>query len=361
MEFLETLLASDLLSDTSKAGLGGLLVGLAFGACAQASRFCLRSASLEFWRGMPGPSFAVWLLVFGSALLSVQTLLWSGALPAMEVRQLTSVGTLSGAIIGGAMFGIGMILARGCASRLLVLSATGNLRALMTGLLVTVVAQAALSGILSPLRLDLSGLWTVSPEIRNLNLHVPDAFGIVLGGALLAGAVLLASRSALGWSRALLSVALGGTIAGGWLFTASLAHVSFEPVSVLSVTFTGPSADTLMALITAPSVPLSFSLGLVPGVAIGACASSLVRREFRIEVFDQSTGMVRYVFGAVLMGFGGMLAGGCAVGAGVTGGSVLSLTAWLALLFMWLGSGACQWAMGERGHAVPTTAGRALS
>ena len=359
MEFLETLLASDLLSDPAKAGLGGLLVGLAFGACAQASRFCLRSASLEFWRGMLGPSFAVWLLVFGSALLFVQLLLWSGALPAMEVRQLTSVGTLSGAIIGGALFGIGMILARGCASRLLVLSATGNLRALMTGLLVTVVAQAALSGILSPLRLDLSALWTVSPEIRNLNLHVPDVFGILLGGALLAVAVLLAARSALGWSRALLSMALGGTIACGWLFTASLAHVSFEPVSVLSVTFTGPSADTLMALITAPSVPLSFSLGLVPGVALGSCASALVRREFRVEVFDQSTGMVRYVFGAVLMGFGGMLAGGCAVGAGVTGGSVLSLTAWLALLSMWLGAGACQWAMGDRGFAPAP--GRVLS
>lgn len=360
MEFLETLLASDLLSDPAKAGLGGLLIGLAFGACAQASRFCLRSASLEFWRGVFGPSFAVWLLVFGTALLCVQVLLWTEALPAMEVRQLTSVGTLSGAIIGGAMFGTGMILARGCASRLLVLSATGNLRALMTGLLVTVVAQAALSGILSPLRLELSALWTVSPEIRNLNLHVPDAFGIVLGGALLAAAMVLASRSALGLSRALLSVALGGTIACGWLYTASLAHVSFEPVSVLSVTFTGPSADTLMALITEPSVPLGFSLGLVPGVALGAFASSLIRREFHVEVFDQSTGMVRYVVGAVLMGFGGMLAGGCAVGAGVTGGSVLSLTAWLALLFMWLGAGACQWAVGERGYTAPVS-GRAFS
>jgi uncharacterized membrane protein YedE/YeeE len=39
------------------------------------------------------------------------------------------------------------------------------------------------------------------------------------------------------------------------------------------------------------------------------------------------------------MGFGGMLAGGCAVGAGVTGGAVMALTAWVALLFMWLAAG----------------------
>ncbi len=42
--------------------------------------------------------------------------------------------------------------------------------------------------------------------------------------------------------------------------------------------------------------------------------------------------------GAVLMGFGGMLAGGCAVGAGVSGSSIFSLTAWVALSSMWAGA-----------------------
>jgi uncharacterized membrane protein YedE/YeeE len=351
MEILETLLATDHISDPAKAALCGLLVGLIFGACAQASRFCLRSASIEFWGGKPGPSFAIWLLVFGSALLFVQMLLSSGMLPVNEVRQLSSAGTLSGAIIGGAMFGVGMILARGCASRLLVLSATGNLRALMTGMLVTVIAQAALTGLLSPLRLELSALWSVGPDARNLNLHLPAYAGLIVGGVLLALAVFLARRAALGTARALISIVLGGSIALGWLLTASLAHVSFEPVSVLSVTFTGPSADTLMALITEPAIPLEFGVGLVPGVALGSFASAVLRKEFHVQVFDQSTGMVRYVVGAVLMGFGGMLAGGCAVGAGVTGGSVLSLTAWLALLAMWLGSGACQWLMERQSPA----------
>jgi len=49
--------------------------------------------------------------------------------------------------------------------------------------------------------------------------------------------------------------------------------------------------------------------------------------------------MRRYLLGAVLMGFGAMLAGGCAVGAGVTGASVFALTAWLVLGGMWLGAG----------------------
>ena len=53
------------------------------------------------------------------------------------------------------LFGVGMILCRGCASRVLVLSATGNVRALISGLIVTVAAQASLSGALSPLRVKI--------------------------------------------------------------------------------------------------------------------------------------------------------------------------------------------------------------
>lgn len=48
--------------------------------------------------------------------------------------------------------------------------------------------------------------------------------------------------------------------------------------------------------------------------------------------------MRRAILGAALMGFGGMLAGGCAIGAGVTGGSIFAATALCALLFMWIGA-----------------------
>jgi uncharacterized membrane protein YedE/YeeE len=49
--------------------------------------------------------------------------------------------------------------------------------------------------------------------------------------------------------------------------------------------------------------------------------------------------MRRYIAGAIFMGFGSMLAGGCAVGAGVTGGAIFALTAWITLLGMWVGAG----------------------
>ena len=58
------------------------------------------------------------------------------------------------------------------------------------------------------------------------------------------------------------------------------------------------------------------------------------------------------MIGAVMMGFGGMLAGGCAIGAGVSGGSIFAGTAWLALFCMWIGGMAMDVALGGRGQPV---------
>ncbi|MEZ5847850.1 MAG: YeeE/YedE family protein [Geminicoccaceae bacterium] len=317
----------------------GLVTGIVFGACAQASHFCLRAATIELWRGRPGPRFAVWLLVFSSALILTQALIRNDMLDTGGLRQLTGVGSLSGALVGGTLFGVGMILARGCASRLLVLSATGNLRAFMTGLLLTIVAQASLTGIFSPLREWLSSLWLVSGPARDLASLLPEGSALVGGALLLLGGAALAFREKTGGITCAASLLTGGSIALGWYLTAFLAGWSFEPVTVQSVTFTGPSADTFMALVDRDSWPLDFGFGLVPGVFAGAFVSSLLRREFRIRTFDAESGMVRYLVGAVLMGFGGMLAGGCAVGAGITGGSVLALTSWIALAAMWFSAG----------------------
>ncbi|WP_343036050.1 YeeE/YedE family protein [Hongsoonwoonella zoysiae] len=336
---MEAFLTSDLISDTAKAAIGGLAVGLMFGFAAQRSEFCLRAATIEFWNLKIGSRFPVWLVVFGAALLTVQLLVGGGMLDEVSIRQLSSAGSMSGAIIGGALFGTGMILARGCASRLLVLSATGNMRALVTGLLLTVAAQASLSGALSPLREEISRWWIVGPATRNLSAQLPPFAGEVAGLAIVALAFAIAFARKTPVSKLVFGAIVGLSVAGGWAFTSALSQVAFDPVPVESITFTGPSADTLMALINTPDLPFSFGIGLVPGVFAGSMLAAVTSGTFKLQSFSPETGMARYLAGAVLMGFGGMLAGGCAVGAGITGGSVLSLTAWVALLAMWLSAG----------------------
>ena len=319
--------------------LTGLFVGLIFGIFAQQSRFCLRAACVEFWRGRTGQKFAIWLLTFGAAMFATQGFIEAGLIDTGQIRQLNNVGSMSGAIVGGLMFGCGMVLAGGCASRLLVLSATGNMRTLVAGLVVTIVAQASLRGGLSPLREEISSWWLVDAGARGFSHWLPAYGGMLLGGAFLLLAFRYGRRHQVSKWWGFAAVVTGVSVALGWLLNSWHAASSFDIVPVKSISFTGPSADTLMGLINRPDLPMSFDIGLIPGVFLGSLAAALLSREFKWQQFTTESGTARFLIGASLMGFGSMLAGGCAVGAGVSSGSVLVITAWVALFCMWLGAG----------------------
>lgn len=317
----------------------GLLVGLVFGAFAQQSRFCLRAAVIEFTHGTVGQKLSIWLLSFGAAVTGTQLLIAGGAVELAEARQLASPQSLSGAALGGLMFGTGMILARGCASRLLVLSATGNLRALLSGLVFAVVAQASLKGFLQPVREWLASALTTNQIGGNDLLAFSGAslpLAIGFAGLWFAAGITVAVRSQAGMWRSLAATGVGLSIPLAWWLTYSMSQQAFDLVQVESVTFTGPSADTLMLFLSRANIVFDFDVGLVPGVFAGSFLAALVTRQLVLQGFHDGQSMRRHLIGAALMGFGGMLAGGCAVGAGVTGASVFALTAWITLCAIWL-------------------------
>lgn len=337
---LDFLLAK--LGEAAVAGLGGLWIGLLFGFVAQKSRFCLRAATIDFWRGSITPKVAVWVLAFSTAVLATQAAILAGWLDTSGVRFLNARGSLSGAIIGGAMFGAGMVLTRGCASRLLVLSANGNLRALLSGLIFAVTAQASFRGLLSPARDYLAELWTSSAsQVLNVLAFAGAGHdgGLALGSIFLVVGLSMAWRQHLSWGVGLSAMAVGLLVAGGWVFTSQLAAASFDPQPVKSLSFTGPSANLLMQVLASPGGRADFDTGLVPGVVIGSFLAALLARELKLEGFQGGPAMRRYIAGAALMGFGGMLSSGCAIGSGVTGAAVFATTAWLTLLSMWVAAG----------------------
>lgn len=349
------------LGEPQSAALAGALIGMLFGFFAHRSRFCLRSAVIEFARGTQEGKLTVWLFTFSTAVLLTQLMLAAGWLDVSTARQMAARGSLSGAAIGGAMFGCGMVLARGCSSRLLVLAAQGNLRALLSGLVFAVTAQSAGTGLLSPLRLALAGWWTVeggaSRDVLAL-LHLGRPAGIAFGALWLAAALVWARRQRVrfwGWFGAM---GVGVMVALAWLATWSLSRAAFDTiVPVHSLSFTGPAADTLMLVLSPPGQSLKFDLGLVPGVALGAFASALLWRELKLEGFQGGQSMRRYIVGAILMGFGGMLAGGCAVGAGVSGAAIFTLTAFVTLSTIWVAAAATDWLVDRRGASPQAPAG----
>ncbi|QEW21835.1 putative inner membrane protein [Marinibacterium anthonyi] len=330
----------DRLGEAPTAALFGLLTGAVFGVAAQRSRFCLRAATVEFARGRLGDRIAVWLLTFSTALVWVQSAQLLGLMNAADARMMAVPGSWSGAVIGGLMFGAGMVLARGCSGRLLVLAATGNLRSVVSGLIFAVVAQMSLSGVLAPLRDRLAAIW-ITPGGRNIDLlavlHLPGWSGLALGLAIAALALVLARHNRIGASRLVFASGVGFAVALGWVLTYALSRAAFDPVQIQSATFTGPSARTLMFVLDRGAT-VDFDVGLVPGVFLGAFVAAWASGDLKLQAFDGAATMRKAMVGAALMGFGGMLAGGCAIGAGVTGSSIFAATAWTALFSMWIGA-----------------------
>ena len=321
---------------------GGVIIGLIFGFSAQRSKFCARAAVIEGCDGTWGSRFAVWMLGFAVAILIVQVFVLTEFLNPAPSRHLGSQGSISGAVVGGLMLGMGMIMTRGCASRLLVLSATGNLRALLSGLVFAVTVQASIAGLLAPIRQWVTSLWLVEggPE-RNLLSYANPWMGLVVG-ALIGGIALWRLRevkeSEASWKFG--GALVGLTIALGWGLTQLVASVSFEPIAVQSLSFSSPSAEWLMRTLSSGTAPkFGFDAGLLPGVFAGSLIASVLFGEFKFEGFQTENKLGHYLTGAVLMGLGAVVAGGCTVGSGMSGGAIFSNTAWLTLLSIFAGAG----------------------
>ena len=329
--------------DAHVLAAGGALIGLAFGFMAQRSRFCARAAVLECCDGQPGDRFSVWWLALGAAFVGTQLLVLTGLLKPGTSRFMANTGSVSGAILGGLLFGAGMILTRGCASRLLILSAYGNLRALLSGLVFAVTVQATIAGWLAPVRQFFYNLWPIDGgPMRDLQILT----GTAPWGGPLVSMVALATGIYFFWRQhngrpwlALGAIATGLTISAGWWFTQAVASQSFEAVAITSLSFSGPSAEWLMRVLSSASVPgFGFDAGLLPATFIGSLVGALVGGEFRFEGFKTENKLGHYLTGAILMGFGAVLAGGCTVGAGMSGGAIFALTAWLTLISIWMGA-----------------------
>ncbi len=306
---------------------GGLL-GLAFGALAEVTRFCFRRALV----GKPAerrPALGIWLAALAAALVGTQGAVAAGLVSFADHRFLAADLPVAAIVAGGLLFGAGMVLTRGCASRLTVLSASGNLRAVFVLLVFAVAAHATLKGVLAPLRTALGSVTLPLGEAASL-ASLPG--GALLWTALLtATALFVALRSGARPVHLALAVLLGLLVPVGWVGTGFVLQDEFDPIAVETLSFTAPWADTLFWTIASTSISAGFGAGLVGGTLLGALLSALAGRRFAWTSFESPGQTGRYAAGAVLMGVGGVLAGGCTVGAGLSGVPTLSLAALLAL------------------------------
>lgn len=317
------------LSTKTASLIAGALLGAAFGILAQRVRFCLR-------RGLAGPegertvALGVWVMALATAILGTTIASEAGLLAFAEHRFHAPAQPLLAIAIGGTLFGAGMVIARGCVSRLTVLAGSGNMRALVAIVVFAVTAHAAIKGALAPVRTSLA---SVTVDLGSAATTANWVGGpVVWASILIASLVLFAARSGARPSQLLAGAAIGTIIPLGWLTTGHLLADEFAPIAMESLAFTSASSETLFWWIAGTAIEPGFGVGLFLGVLFGATTAAVTSRTFAWEGFSSETPVQRYLVGGSMMGFGGALAGGCTVGAGLSGIASLSTAAVLILL-----------------------------
>lgn len=307
----------------------GLILGGVFGLLAQRSGFCLRRG-LVGDRAERSSALGTWVMALAVAVAGTTAIAEYGLLDFSSTRFHSSSVPVLAILVGGVMFGIGMVLTRGCASRLTVLAGTGNLRAVLTMLVFAIAAHATLKGVLAPAR---TWLQSVSMDFEG-----PATLATLAGGALLPAALLsialavVAIRSQARVSGLVMGALIGALIPLGWLGTGYLLADEFDPIAVESLAFTSSASDTLFWTVAGTSIAPGFGVGVFLGTIVGALLASVAFGDFSVVGFTNETPTGKYIAGGTLMGVGGVLAGGCTIGAGLTGVSVLGISAVLALL-----------------------------
>ncbi len=316
----------------TQVALAAFGVGVAFGAVARWSGFCLRGAVEDVLTKPGAPRARGFLLAIAVGLVAVQALVFAGKLDLSKAVVLPTSLFWGGALLGGLMFGVGMVLTGGCGTRMLVLAGGGNLRSVVVFVVFGFVAYATIRGILAPTRAAMMAASSVNLAKQTL----PLAAGI---------AVLAAALAFIAWRRVPARHLVGGALIGllvplGYVVTGVLGGDEFEPATVESINVTRGGGDALIYLLTWTGSKINFGIAFVAGVPVGAALVALARRDFRLEGFEQPADMLRYALGGALMGAGGVLALGCTVGNGLTGIASLAPTSFIALPAMVLAAAA---------------------
>jgi uncharacterized membrane protein YedE/YeeE len=321
----------------------GFLAGMVFGATAQKTHFCTMGGISDMVLMGDSRRFRSWMLAVAVALVGTQILWGLGYIDlGTAIYRTPNLGWL-GAIVGGLMFGFGMVQAGGCGNKTLVRLGAGNLKSLVVFLVLAATATMTLHGLFGFGRVRLENAANLalasSQGIDDLLMQATGlpapalrwVLGAMLGGGLalwcLKDAEFRGDRTHL-----LAGLLIGLLIPAGWFITGALGQDEFEPVPVASFTFIAPIGDTVQYLMTFTGASINFGIASVAGVVAGSFTAAVATGTFRWEAFSSVQDLAGSLIGAAMMGVGGSLALGCTIGQGLSGVSTLALGSFLALL-----------------------------
>ena len=327
------------------------------------TNFCTMGAVSDIVNIGDWSRMKMWLGAIGVALVLTQAMQAAGIIDTTGSFYTNARLLWVSHIVGGFAFGVGMVLASGCAGKNLIRIGGGSLKALVVFTVMGLAAYMTLRGLIAVGRVatvdrvavELAGPQDLAHLVQRTaglteaslpRLHL--VLGLVIGLVLLV--FCFARREHRNLDVIGGALVVGAGVAAVWWISGSLGHLAEDPRTLEetflatnsgrmeSLSFVAPAAYSLELLIFWSDASRSVSLGIVSviGMITGAFVNSLMSRGFYWEGFAGTEDTAHHLVGAILMGAGGVTALGCTIGEGLSAlstlaiGGVISFTAIVA-------------------------------
>lgn len=303
------------------AVLYGLLVGVLFGFALQRGRFCMNSAIrdtilLKDTTLLKSVGAAILVGMVGFAFMAMGGLVKISPTPFFWGANL----------VGGFIFGIGMVLAGGCASGVTYRVGEGMLGALSALIGLSIGATLTAIGFLKPIKDTLQTSTKImvgeaNPTLANIfGLSYP-VVALVIAVIVLVIWFLVARKNQDDEPKGNASLVKRIFKNGwGWLATGIVIGL-INMLAFYSSTLAGRSYPlaitsgwlTIVKLgLSVPETKMGWDAWLVIGIIVGALIAALIASEFKLRW--PGWGMIGQTFaGGLLMGFGAVTSAGCNV------------------------------------------------
>ena len=310
--------------------LSGLIVGVIFGFVLQRGRFCMNSAFRDII------VMKEYMLLKAVVLAIVVQMIGFHLMATMEIIQLNPKPFFWGAMIfGGFIFGVGMVLAAGCASGTTYRVGEGMmgsfvaLLGLMIGTVITKVG--ALAWLDSDLKSGTFKAITTAdfgvdpgPLLKegSTSLTLANVFGLdpwifVMIIAVVILAVLI-------WKRGGEETKVEGTLyekifKRGWnwwvtgIAVGIVGMIAFLAFKNYALGISGGWFGFLNALIFGDPEKLNWFTFLVIGVVVGAAIAAVIAGEFKLRAPDAKRLLQQFI-GGLIMGVGAIIGTACNIG-----------------------------------------------
>jgi uncharacterized membrane protein YedE/YeeE len=326
-------------------------VGLVFGFVLSRGRFCMNSAFrdiivLKDYTLLKAVGVAILVSMIGFAIMD-----------RTGVISVSPVTFWWGAnMLGGFIFGIGMVLAGGCASGITYRTGEGMVSAMVAVVGLTFFGLLTSMGVFNPFIDSLRSATTVTLS-DGANLTLANVFGIpyyILALAIAGVALILWAIFGKKGEKASESVSLNDKIfkqGWGWkstgvvigligiaaFYTSTLAGRSY-PLAI-----TGGYLSTAKSLIMGQNLMTWLPI-MVMATIVGAFLAAIISGEFKLRAPAPKT-LIQCFIGGCLMGFGAVCSGGCNITHILSGVPQLALSSMLGGAFIILGCWVTAWWM----------------